>query len=75
MLQKNTALSVTNLHAKDGKGAGGFGKTTLAAKLCHEDYVVPEFVDDILWVTLGETLAGRNRDATANATVCGAGII
>jgi hypothetical protein len=36
-------------------GAGGFGKTTLAAALCHDDDVITAFDDGILWVTLGET--------------------
>jgi len=34
-------------------GAGGFGKTTLAAALCHDDDVITAFDDGILWVTLG----------------------
>ncbi|MFM7394671.1 MAG: NB-ARC domain-containing protein [Cyanobium sp.] len=36
-------------------GAGGFGKTTLAAALCHDDAILQTFDDGILWVTLGET--------------------
>jgi WD40 repeat protein len=36
------------------QGAGGFGKTTLAAALCHDDDIVTAFDDGILWVTLGE---------------------
>ena len=36
------------------RGAGGFGKTTLAAKLCHDDDVIENFDDGILWVTLGQ---------------------
>ncbi|MEM9952732.1 MAG: NB-ARC domain-containing protein [Chloroflexota bacterium] len=35
-------------------GAGGFGKTTLAAALCHDDDVQTAFDDGVLWVTLGE---------------------
>ncbi len=35
-------------------GAGGFGKTTLAIALCHNDEVIAAFDDGILWVTLGE---------------------
>ena len=35
-------------------GSGGFGKTTLAAALCHHDDVITAFVDGVLWVTLGE---------------------
>jgi WD40 repeat protein len=37
------------------QGAGGFGKTTLAAALCHDAAVREEFEDGILWVELGET--------------------
>jgi GTPase SAR1 family protein len=36
-------------------GPGGFGKTTLAKALCHDDRVINAFSDGILWVTLGET--------------------
>ena len=36
-------------------GAGGFGKTTLAAALCHDEDIVQNFDDGILWVTLGQT--------------------
>jgi WD40 repeat protein len=38
----------------DLRGAGGFGKTTLAAALCHDPDVITAFDDGILWVTLGE---------------------
>src|SRR5690606_11547749 len=36
------------------KGAGGFGKTTLAAALCHDEDVQTVFDEGVLWVTLGE---------------------
>lgn len=36
-------------------GAGGFGKTTLAAALCHDDDIITAFDDGILWATLGQT--------------------
>jgi hypothetical protein len=36
------------------KGAGGFGKTTLAAALCHDEDVQTAFDEGVLWVTLGE---------------------
>ena len=36
-------------------GAGGFGKTTLAAALCHDEDIVANFDHGILWVTLGQT--------------------
>jgi WD40 repeat protein/GTPase SAR1 family protein len=34
-------------------GAGGYGKTTLAAAICHDAKVRQRFSDGILWVTLG----------------------
>ncbi len=37
------------------RGAGGYGKTTLATALCHHERVQMAFLDGILWVTLGET--------------------
>jgi WD40 repeat protein len=36
------------------KGAGGFGKTTLAQALCANESVQTAFDDGVLWVTLGE---------------------
>ena len=36
-------------------GAGGFGKTTLAAALCHDDDVIAAFDDGVLWATLGQS--------------------
>jgi hypothetical protein len=36
------------------RGAGGFGKTTLARALCHDERIQRAFDDGILWVTLGE---------------------
>jgi hypothetical protein len=47
------------------RGAGGYGKTTLAKSLCHDERVQDAFDDGILWVTLGETpgdLTGRVED-------------
>jgi WD40 repeat protein len=35
-------------------GAGGFGKTTIAAALCHDDRIIEAYEDGILWVTLGQ---------------------
>jgi hypothetical protein len=37
------------------RGAGGFGKTTLAAAVCHDDRMIEAFDDGILWVTLGQS--------------------
>jgi WD40 repeat protein len=36
------------------RGAGGFGKTTLAIALCHDEDVQTAFDEGVLWVTLGE---------------------
>jgi len=36
------------------QGGGGFGKTTLAIALCHDDDIQSAFDDGILWATLGE---------------------
>jgi WD40 repeat protein len=36
------------------RGAGGFGKTTLALALCHDPEIQVAFPDGILWVELGE---------------------
>jgi len=47
------------------RGAGGYGKTTLAKALCHDERIQEAFYDGILWVTLGETpgdLTGRVKD-------------
>lgn len=47
------------------RGAGGYGKTTLARALCHDERIQDAFDDGILWVTLGENpgdLTGRVED-------------
>ena len=47
------------------RGAGGYGKTTLAKALCHDERVQEAFDNGILWVTLGESpgdLTGRVED-------------
>ncbi len=47
------------------RGAGGYGKTTIAKALCHDERVQDAFDDGILWVTLGENpgdLTGRVED-------------
>jgi WD40 repeat protein len=36
------------------QGAGGYGKTTLAIAVCHDNRVLDAFDDGILWVTLGQ---------------------
>ncbi len=47
------------------RGAGGYGKTSLAKALCHDERILEAFYDGILWVTLGENpgdLTGRVED-------------
>src|SRR5262249_9814162 len=36
------------------RGAGGYGKTTLAKALAHDDDIQDAYFDGILWVELGE---------------------
>jgi WD40 repeat protein len=52
-------------------GAGGFGKTTLAAALCHDEDIVQNFDDGILWVTLGQTPDVLGSLLTAYAAITG----
>ena len=47
------------------RGAGGYGKTTLAKAICHDEDILEAFYDGILWTTLGESpgdLTGRVGD-------------
>ncbi len=47
------------------RGAGGYGKTTMAKALCHDEHIQQAFDDGILWVTLGENpgnLGGKVED-------------
>src|SRR6266699_5153559 len=47
------------------RGAGGYGKTTIAMALCHDPRIKNHFTDGILWVTLGEhpaNLLGKVED-------------
>jgi WD40 repeat protein len=37
------------------QGAGGYGKTTLAVALCHDERVIEAFDDGVLWTALGQT--------------------
>src|SRR4029077_7078228 len=43
------------------RGAGGFGKTALAQKLCFDERVREAYPDGILWVTMGEDLTEAGR--------------
>jgi len=50
------------------RGAGGYGKTTLARAICHDARIVNAFKHGILWVTLGEKpgdLLGKVEDMIA----------
>src|SRR5262245_1007612 len=49
------------------RGAGGYGKSTLARAVCHDPRIQSAFKDGILWVTIGETpgnLAAKLDDLT-----------
>ncbi|WP_327321997.1 NB-ARC domain-containing protein [Streptomyces sp. NBC_01210] len=49
------------------EGAGGFGKTTLAAHVCRTDPAVRErFPGGLLWVTIGQHVADSELAAKAN---------
>ena len=41
------------------RGAGGYGKTTLAKALAHDADILEAFFDGVLWVELGEKGTGR----------------
>jgi WD40 repeat protein len=51
------------------EGAGGFGKTTMAALACADERVVARFPDGILWTTLGQQVTGPAIVAAANELV------
>jgi hypothetical protein len=48
------------------RGAGGFGKTTLARMLVHDLRVQDAFPDGIAWVTIGEDADGADLAAKVN---------
>lgn len=78
---RETEALMALLHARDAgapvaittalRGAGGFGKTTLAAAVCHDDRIVDAFDDGILWVTLGQTPNLLNELVKLYAALCG----
>lgn len=41
-------------------GAGGFGKTTLAAAVCSRSEIRQRFPGGLLWITLGESIDGAD---------------
>jgi WD40 repeat protein len=43
------------------RGAGGFGKTALAQKLCFDERVRKAYPDGILWATMGEEIDSNGR--------------
>jgi len=51
------------------KGAGGYGKTTLAKAVARDIRIQGAFDDGILWVTLGEELLNRKGDELKNALI------
>ena len=60
--QRNPVAITTAL-----RGAGGFGKTTLAKAVCHDERIQEVFDDGVLWVTLGEkvdNLVGKVAELT-----------
>jgi len=48
--RRNDAVAITAAL----RGAGGYGKTTLAKALCQDPRVIEAFPDGILWVELGQ---------------------
>ena len=48
------------------RGAGGFGKTTVARMLVHDPTVQQAFPDGIAWVTIGEDAQGPDLAAKLN---------
>lgn len=52
-------------------GGGGYGKTTIAKLLCHDDRVIEAFDDGILWVTLGRSPNVKSHLAEAYKALTG----
>ena len=50
-------------------GAGGFGKTTIAAQVCRRAEIQAEFDGGLLWVTVGESAHGADLAARVNDLV------
>ena len=48
------------------RGAGGYGKTTLATAICHDEQIRAAYPDGVLWVTLGEQLRTENLPGKIN---------
>jgi hypothetical protein len=52
------------------RGAGGFGKTTLAAWMCHRPELPVRYPGGLLWVTLGQEVRGADLAERANDLAC-----
>jgi hypothetical protein len=55
-------------------GAGGFGKTTLAAWVCHRSEIRRRYPGGLLWVTVGQDIHGADLAEKINdliLTLCG----
>ncbi len=52
-------------------GAGGFGKTTLAAALCQDEDIIENFDDGVLWVPLGQNPSVLGSLVTVYAALTG----
>ncbi|MGH3779281.1 MAG: NB-ARC domain-containing protein [Pseudonocardiaceae bacterium] len=52
------------------RGAGGFGKTTLARLLVHRDEVRQHFLDGVVWVSVGEDVSGPDLADKLTNVIC-----
>lgn len=61
-LKEGAVLSGTSIGITTAlRGAGGFGKTALAQKLCQDQRVRAAYPDGILWTTMGEDIDANGR--------------
>lgn len=51
-------------------GAGGFGKTTLAAWVCHRPEIRRRYPGGLLWVTVGQEIHGADLAEKINDLAC-----
>jgi WD40 repeat protein len=54
-------------------GAGGFGKTTLAAWVCHRPEIRRRYPGGLLWVTVGQEIHGADLAEKINDLACALG--
>ncbi|MCX5602951.1 NB-ARC domain-containing protein [Streptomyces phaeochromogenes] len=52
------------------RGAGGFGKTTLAAWACHQTQLRERYPGGLLWATLGQEIRGADLAERINDLAC-----